>query len=133
MYNTSCLAVNPFVEGDLWLADGNNLYHSTDSGVNWTKLTTMATVGSEWTFTHGATLVALGKPAAGATYSAAVYLDGTVGGVEGLFRSDDIGATWTRINDGAHQWGGVARIAADTSIYGRVYVSGGGRGILYNN
>jgi xyloglucan-specific exo-beta-1,4-glucanase len=132
MYGSSWLAVNPFVEGDVWLADGNNLYHSTDSGVGWTKLTTMATVGSEWTTQHGATLVGLGKPAPGASYSAAVYLDGTVGGVEGLFRSDDAGATWTRVNDDAHQWGGIGRIAPDTSIYGRVYVSGGGRGILYN-
>jgi photosystem II stability/assembly factor-like uncharacterized protein len=126
------LAVNPFVEGDVWLVDGNNLYHSTDSGVNWTKLTTMATVGAEWTNTHGATLVALGKPAPGAAYSAAVYLVGTVGGVEGLFRSDDAGGTWTRINDDAHQWGGIGRVTADTTTYGRVYLSGGGRGILYN-
>lgn len=132
MFSSSWLAVNPFVEGDVWLADGNNLYHSTDSGVNWTKLTTMATAGTEWTNTHGATMVALGKTASGAAYSAAVYLDGTVGGVDGLFRSDDAGVTWTRINDDAHQWGGIGHIAADTSTYGRVYISGGGRGILYN-
>jgi hypothetical protein len=132
MYNASWLAVNPYVEGDVWLADGNNLYHSTDSAITWTKLTTMATVGMEWTYTHGATLVALGKPAAGSSYTAAVYLVGTVGGIEGLFRSDDAGATWTRVNDDAHQWGGIARLAADTSLYGRVYLSGGGRGIFYN-
>ena len=133
MYNASWLAANPFVEGDVWLVDGNNLYHSTDSGVTWTKLTTMATVGAEWTTSHGATLVSLGKPAAGAAFSAAVYLDGTVGGVEGLYRSDDAGVTWLRINDAAHQWGGVSRMTADVNIYGRVYIAGGGRGILYSN
>jgi xyloglucan-specific exo-beta-1,4-glucanase len=133
MYNATWLAVNPNAEGDVWLADANNLYHSTDSGVTWTRLTAMATVGNEWTQTHGATLVALGKPAAGATYSAAIYLVGTIGGIEGLYRSDDMGANWTRINDNAHQFGGIGRITADNVTYGRVYVSGGGRGILYND
>jgi len=129
------LAVNPNAEGDVWLTNGDNVYHSTDSGVSWTKLTTMASTPAGYNHyngptSYGAQRIALGKPMPGSSYSAAVYLVGTVGGVAGLFRSDDAGATWTRINDDAHQWGGIGALAADNNIAGRVYLAG--RGVLYN-
>ena len=129
-FNVTDLAVNPFMEGDVWLADANNLWHSVDSGVTWTKLTAMATVGVEYTNVHGAMKVALGAPAPGASYSAALYLVGTINGKDAVYRSVDMGANWVRIDDDAHRYGGVSRIAADTSIYGRVFMSG--RGLDYN-
>jgi xyloglucan-specific exo-beta-1,4-glucanase len=125
------LAVNPFAEGDVWLADADNLWHSTDSGVTWTRLTAMATIGAEPTNVHGAIKVALGVPAPGASFPAAVYMIGTINGVDGVHRSDDAGATWVRIDDDAHRYGGVSGIVADMNIYGRVYLAG--RGIDYNN
>jgi hypothetical protein len=76
-------------------------------------------------------LVALGKAAPGAAYSAAVYVVGVVNGVWGVYRSEDAGVTWTRFNDDAHQFGGIGAMAADQNIYGRIYVSGTGRGLLY--
>lgn len=124
------LAVNPFAEGDVWLADANNLWHSVDSGATWTKLTAMATVGAEFTNVHGAIKVALGAPAPGSSYSAAVYFIGTIDGKDGVYRSDDGGVTWTRIDDDAHRYGGVSGIVADASIYGRVFLAG--RGMVYN-
>ncbi|MDO8990993.1 MAG: putative Ig domain-containing protein [Sideroxyarcus sp.] len=132
---STSLAVNPYVEGDVWLTNGDNVYHSTDSGVSWTKLTTMASTPAGYDHyqgptSYGAQRVALGKPVPGSSYSASVYLVGTVGGVAGIFRSDDAGSTWTRINDDANQWGGVGAIAADNNVAGRVYVAG--RGVLYN-
>jgi xyloglucan-specific exo-beta-1,4-glucanase len=77
--------------------------------------------------------VALGKAAPGATYSAAVYVVGVINGVWGVHRSDDGGATWTRFNDDAHQFGGIGPIAADQGLYGRLYVAGNGRGLLFSN
>lgn len=74
-FNNTDLAVNPFVEGDLWLADANNLWHSVDSGVTWTKLTGTL-VGTGNTIQHGAMKVAVGAPAAGSSCSAAVYFVG---------------------------------------------------------
>jgi hypothetical protein len=129
-FNVTDLAVNPFVEGDIWLADANNLWHSIDSGVTWVKLTAMATVGQEFTNLHGAIKVALGMPAAGSQSSAAVYLVGTINGTDGVYRSDDQGNTWVRIDDDNHRYGGVSGIAADTSVYGRVFLAG--RGMDYN-
>jgi hypothetical protein len=132
-FNNTDLAVNPFVEGDLWLADANNLWHSVDSGVTWTKLTGTL-VGTGNTIQHGAMKVALGVPAAGSSYPAAVYFVGRLltGGVYvyGVYRSDDAGAHWTRIDDDNHRYGGVGGIAADTSVYGRVFLAG--RGMDYN-
>ena len=129
------MAVNPNVEGDLWLADGNAVYHSVDSGASWAKLTQFASVfgSNSWPDLQGATAVALGKAKAGGLYSAAVYVVGTINGVWGVYRSDDGGANWTRHNDDAHQFGGIGVMAADQNVYGRIYVSGTGRGLLYSN
>jgi hypothetical protein len=134
-FSTSSLAVNPNAEGDLWLVDGNAVYHSTDSGATWQKLSTFASIwgSNAWPDVYGATAVALGKAKAGATYSAAVYVVGVVNGVWGVYRSDDGGASWARFNDDAHQFGGIGVIAADQNVYGRLYITGNGRGVLYSN
>lgn len=134
-YHSTWLAVNPYVEGDVWLTNGDNVFHSTDSGLTWTKLTTMASTPAGYNHYNGPTFygakrIALGKPLPGSSYSAAVYLVGTVSGVPGIFRSDDAGATWTRINDDANQWGGVGALAADHNVAGRVFLAA--RGVLYN-
>jgi xyloglucan-specific exo-beta-1,4-glucanase len=137
-FGATSLAVNPNVEGDLWLADGNTVYHSVDSGASWTKLDSFASIwGSrqtwQWPEAQGASVVALGKAAPGAAYSAAIYVVGVVNGVWGVYRSDDAGATWTRFNDDAHQYGGIGVMAADQGVYGRIYAAGGGRGMFYSN
>jgi hypothetical protein len=130
---TTSLAVNPNAEGDVWLADGNAVYHSLDSGATWTKLTQFASItgSNPWPDVQGATAVTLGKAKAGASYSAAVYVSGVVNGVWGVYRSDDGGASWQRFNDDAHQFGGVSLMAADQGAYGRLFVSGSCRGVLY--
>jgi xyloglucan-specific exo-beta-1,4-glucanase len=132
---TTSLAVNPNAEGDVWLADGNTVYHSLDSGATWTKLANFASImgSNAWPDGQGATAGALGKPAPGANYSAAVYVVGVINGVWGVHRSDDGGATWTRFNDDAHQYGGIGPIAADQNTYGRIYIAGNGRGLFYSN
>jgi xyloglucan-specific exo-beta-1,4-glucanase len=134
-FGSTSLAVNPNAEGDLWLADGNTVYHSTDSGATWTKLSHFASIftGNPWAHVNGASAVALGKAKPGSGYSAAVYVVGVVGGVWGVYRSDDAGSTWQRFNDDASQFGGIGVMAADQNIYGRIYISGTGRGMLYSN
>jgi hypothetical protein len=129
------MVVNPNVEGDLWLADGNAVYHSTNSGTSWTKLSGFATVAANGSTgqLQGASAIALGKAQTGAPYSAAVYVVGTMNGVWGIYHSDDGGATWSRFNDDAHQYGGIGAIAGDWNTYGRIYFSGNGRGIIYTN
>ncbi|MFL6630986.1 MAG: dockerin [Massilia sp.] len=134
-FGLTSMAGNPNAAGDLWLTDGNAVYHSTNSGANWTKLSGFATVAASGSTgpLQGATSVVLGKAQAGSSYSAAVYVVGTRNGVWGVYHSDDGGATWARYNDDAHQYGGIGVIAADWSTYGRIYFSGTGRGLIYTN
>jgi hypothetical protein len=132
---STSLVVNPNVEGDLWLADGNAVYHSTDSGASWTKLTGFASVAGSGSTGQlpGASNIALGKVQTGGTYSAEVYVVGTRNGVWGIYHSNDAGATWVRYNDDAHQYGGIFSVAADWNTFGRIYFSGTGRGVIYTN
>jgi hypothetical protein len=110
------------IEGDLWLPTSSGLYHSTNSGVSFTQI---SSIGS-------APVVGFGMPAPGAAYLA-IYVVGTVSGVYGIFRSIDEGNSWTRINDDAHQYGQLEAISGDPQIYGRVYLGASGRGILYGD
>ncbi|MEJ5312543.1 MAG: hypothetical protein WHX52_22480, partial [Anaerolineae bacterium] len=59
---------------------------------------------------------------------------GQIDGVRGLYRSTNMGMSWVRINDDRHQyaWTGAA-ITGDPRIFGRVYVSTNGRGIIYGD
>ncbi|MDN3293771.1 cellulose binding domain-containing protein [Streptomyces ficellus] len=114
--------------GDIWLAGGEaggtyGLWRSTDSGATFARVR-----GVEEADTIG-----FGKAAPGASYQA-LYTSAKIGGVRGIFRSTDAGASWVRINDDAHQWGWTgAAITGDPRVYGRVYVSTNGRGVIYGD
>ena len=74
-----------------------------------------------------------GKAAPGKDYPAIFTLNR--GGIPagGIFRSDDEGATWVRVNDAQHQWGRCDCLSGDPRIYGRVYVGTFGRGAVYGD
>jgi xyloglucan-specific exo-beta-1,4-glucanase len=75
--------------------------------------------------------IGFGKAAPGKSYQA-LYGVLTVDGVTGVYRSDDTGASWVRINDDKHQYGNMGEaITGDPRVYGRVYLGTNGRGILY--
>ncbi|APE21786.1 MULTISPECIES: cellulose binding domain-containing protein [Streptomyces] len=118
----------PGRKGDIWLSGGApdaayGLWHSTDGGATFTRV-----AGVEQADTVG-----FGKAAPGAAYPA-LYSSARIGGVRGVFRSTDAGASWVRINDDAHQWGWTGgAITGDPRVFGRVYVSTNGRGIVYGD
>jgi hypothetical protein len=108
--------------GEVWVAAGN-LYRFTASGATRTQITTASSVAG----------VGFGMAAAGQSH-AALFVIGTVGGQYGFFRSDDgAGASWIRVNDAAHQFGSLQGnfIAGDETVFGRVYLTTGGRGYVY--
>lgn len=58
------------------------------------------------------------------------------GGAMGLYRSDDQGESWARINDERHEFGGIGNgqfVCGDNNIYGRVYISTPGLGLIYGD
>jgi xyloglucan-specific exo-beta-1,4-glucanase len=111
----------PGAAGEVWLAGESGLLRSTDSGATFSKLSGV---------TSGVN-VSFGKAAPGRS-NKAVFLVGTVDGVTGVFRSDDSGTSWVRINDDAHQYGNAGdALAGDPNVFGRVYLGTNGRGILY--
>jgi photosystem II stability/assembly factor-like uncharacterized protein len=119
------LAAIPGRAGDLWVAlkDGG-LAHSLDGGASFAQLAGVSYCGA----------VGYGKAAPGASYPA-LYIWGAAGGAtRGVYRSLDGGATWARINDDAHQYGGPGDgqfIVGDMNRFGVVYMSTAGRGIVY--
>ncbi|TBL68310.1 sialidase family protein [Paenibacillus thalictri] len=118
----------PGVEGDIWLAGAqdngnsdsrNGLYHSTDSGLTFAKLDGV-----------GAVSVGFGKAAPG-QQGMAIYIVGQAQDDHGIFRSDDQGSTWIKINDSQHQFGTADQaITGDPREYGRVYIGTNGLGIV---
>jgi photosystem II stability/assembly factor-like uncharacterized protein len=120
------LRTAPGREGDVWVAlNGGGLMRSTNSASTFMKLTNVTSCSA----------VGFGKTMTGASYPT-VFIWGAVTGTStrGLYRSTDAGATWVRINDDAHQFGGPGNgqfVVGDMNTEGLVYMSTVGRGIVY--
>ena len=126
-YGSGCgvVVANFAKAGDLWLGLGSNgLWHSTDGGVIWTQITNAPYANS----------VAVGAAAPWShTQSVFLYGEASPTNAMAIYRSDDNGQSWVRVNDDAHQYGGPTLIQADPQVYGRVYLGMNGRGIIYGD
>ncbi len=117
----------PLDQNQLWQPGGysrNGLALTEDGGktfVRFAKVNACVSVG-------------LGKAAPGKDYFA-IYIWGAANdGPIGFYRSIDKGETWDRINDDSHQFGGPGNgnfVVGDFNVYGRVYMSTVGRGLVY--
>ena len=118
----------PGREGDIWLAGGSattvyGIWHSIDGGNSFFKLSGV----------DAATTIGFGKPAPFHKYPS-LYSSAEVSGVWGIYRSDDSGLSWNRINDNQHQYALTnTTITGDPRIYGRVYFGTNGRGIIFGD
>jgi hypothetical protein len=111
--------------GHLLMSRGSNgLWRSTNHGASWSRINSAQVTVAD----H----VGLGAAAPGQTYPA-IFIDGTVSGVSGYFRSDDQGNTWSLITDLAHGFGAITVIQGDPRVYGRLYLGMNGRGFLYGD
>lgn len=83
------IAANPFTSGDIWVTSGEGAFHSVFPFTSWTK-------ASDIVQAHQ---VSVGKPKTTGGV-APVYLFGFDSTSRpGLYRSDDVGSNWVKMND----------------------------------
>ncbi|MEX0685115.1 MAG: hypothetical protein WD267_09325 [Balneolales bacterium] len=112
----------PGMLGEVWVSlDKNGLWKSSNGGKNFTKVSSLGSVS----------LITWGAAAPGASNPSA-YAYGTQGGKWGLYRSVNMGGSWTRINNDDYQFpAGAKALAGDRNVFGRIFVGSGGFGISY--
>ncbi len=115
------LMATPGFMGDLWYLSGSGLYHSSNGGRSFVRTNSGLKVAA----------LAFGKTPPGKRYPA-LFAVGTKDNLTAIWRSDDAGRSWLRVNDEQHEYGRTYRcIAGDPRIFGRVYVGTDGFGIVY--
>ena len=125
-WGSKVIRLAPGMEGHLWIALYNGgLARSTNSGQSFSTISSISNCAA----------VGFGIADSGANYPT-IYIWGTVNGVRGLYRSTDQAASWVRVNDDAHEYGGPGNgqfVQGDMNVFGRVYMSTAGRGIVYGD
>jgi uncharacterized protein YjdB len=115
----------PGFEGHVWVAlASGGLTRSVDYGSTFTSCSSVTSCSA----------IGIGKAAPNAAYPTLFIWGSVTGGSEGLYFSTDEGATWNRMNDSDHEWGGLANgqfVAGDMNNLGYAYVSTAGLGIPY--
>ncbi len=121
--NPMAVETTPGKEGDVWIAQGTSgLRHSSDSGA------TFATIGN----IQVANSISFGKASPATPTVPALYVLGTVNNIaNGLFRSNDYGATWQIVCAPVHTGVTPQGMAADRQVYGRVFLGASGNGTMY--
>jgi hypothetical protein len=122
----------PLDQPQSWASNGkfsmNGLAFSADGGATWARFPTV----------FSAHAVGIGNAAAGAAYET-IFIWGVAGSNSnplGIYYSTDKAASWKRMNDDKHQYGGPgngAFVQGDMNVFGRIYMSTVGRGLVYGN
>ncbi len=110
----------PGQAGELWVIADQNLLHFSDAGQAMKRIEAV----------EEAHAIGFGKPAISGAYPT-LFVAAKIRGISGIYRSDDAGTSFRRINDDNHQFGSITRIAGDPRVFGRLYMATGGRGIVY--
>ncbi|PTS87861.1 hypothetical protein [Caulobacter sp. HMWF009] len=118
-WDRSQLAVTPTRMRDLWIALPGGLVHSRSAD---TPFKSVKKVEAAWAIGFGAPRLKDGYPT--------VFVFGKIAGQGGLWRSEDEGVSWLRINDDAHQFGDMRSITGDPLEFGTLYIAPHGRGVM---
>jgi hypothetical protein len=107
-------------EGHVWVTTYDGLWCSTNSATSFFKVS-----GVQASHTVG-----FGRSKTGTGYPV-IYMHGEINNTWGVYRSENQGTNWTRINDDQHQYGGLMQVLGDPKIYGRCYIAA--LGIVYGD
>ncbi|NMB32916.1 MAG: cellulosome protein dockerin type I [Clostridium sp.] len=120
--DSSMIKAVPGREGHVWIPGSyTGLCYTTDGGKTINKIDDITR----------SDVVGFGKAKDGGDYLA-IYICGEIDGLYAVYRSDDMGKNWVRINDDQHQYGSINyAITGDLRVYGRVFVGTNGRGVVY--
>ena len=119
------LCADPDVEGTFYIPGGAGLFKATNHGDNVEIVPNVKYCEA----------VGLGKAKNdGDPYVIYIYGTTAESDAKGIYMSEDNGATWSRVNDDAHLFGGTGNgvfVSGDMNVYGRCYMSTVGLGIIY--
>ena len=108
-------------EGFLTISCRNGFYVSEDGGTKFTRNNDFNEVAGSCFGVH--------KP--GSTIPA-LYVFGDYKGIFGVYRSDDLGKSWVRINDDSNPPPTrIHSMEGDRSVYGRIFIATDGAGAFY--
>ncbi|KAJ3534975.1 hypothetical protein NM208_g7328 [Fusarium decemcellulare] len=114
------IAAHPAKAGDVWVSTDIGVFHSTDYGATFTRVSTALSD------THQ---VSLGR-GSGSNWNVYAFGSGSAG--PRLYGSADLGKTWTDLQ-GSRTFGAIdsARLTGSGNVAGQVYVGTNGRGIFW--
>jgi photosystem II stability/assembly factor-like uncharacterized protein len=112
----------PGIKNEVWVSLGTDgMYRSVDAGKTFSKIFNI----------QEAFLFGFGKNAPGVN-NPVVFLLGKIGNESGIFRSNNMGKTWVKIDDKENRMGNEPHcLEGDRQVYGRIYLGTGGSGIFY--
>jgi|GEM_PF-1257738 len=124
------LKPNPLVAGDVWIKIGTKLFPCQNA------LVPVTAIQPDFQRVNQTVITRVQNFGWGAPYSSStnptLFVAGTINGMESVYRSTDLGVTWTDILMGQHiSLANISSIDGDMNRPGRVFVGTSNRGIFY--
>jgi hypothetical protein len=124
------LKPNPFVAGDVWIKIGTRLFRCQNA------LDAVTATQPDFQRVNQTVITRVQNFGWGAPYplstNPTLFIAGTINGIESVFRSTDLGLTWTDILISEHiSLANISSIDGDINRPGRVFVGTSNRGVFY--